>query len=387
MTSSDDPGSAAVIGPADGPEGVVALADALRRRGVGIGTGQVVTCQRAVATLGDELADRYWAGRTTLISDPADLAAFDQVFRAMAAAAFEEGTLPPAPSTQPPAETTAASDRGGGPPGGGDGDEVVAGLIAADRERLRHRRFDRASDEELAAIGAALQRLPIAVPRRRSRRTRAGRRGELDLGRTLERALATDGELVDRAWRQRRTTPRRLVILLDVSGSMAAHARASLRFAVAARRAADRDAAQRVEVFAFGTRLTRLSDHLAARDPDEAIAAAAERVVDWDGGTRIGDSLDELVRVWARRGVLRGAVAVICSDGLERGDATALEQAVARLRRQVHRLVWVNPLAGDDRYEPTQRGMAAALPYVDAFLPGHDLASLEELSDVLASLR
>ena len=386
MTTGDDPGSAAAIGPADGPEGVVALADALRRHGVAIGTGQVVTCQRAVGTLGDELADRYWAGRTTLISDPADLGVFDQVFRAMAAAAFEEGPLPVPPPTQPPAETPAASDRGGGAPGD-DGDQVVAGMVAAERERLRHRRFDRASEEELAAIGAVLQRLPIAVPRRRSRRTRAGRRGELDLGRTLERALTTDGELVHRAWQQRRTTPRRLVILLDISGSMAAHARASLRFAVAARRAADRDAAQRVEVFAFGTRLTRLSDHLAARDPDEAIAAAAERVVDWDGGTRIGDSLDELVRVWARRGVLRGAVAVVCSDGLERGDAAALEQAVARLRRQVHRLVWVNPLAGDDRYEPTQRGMAAALPYVDAFLPGHDLASLEELSDVLASLR
>ncbi len=386
MTIGDDPRGAAAIGPADGPEGVVALAAALRRRGVAIGTGQVVTCQRAVATLGDQLADRYWAGRTTLISDPADLGVFDQVFRAMAAAAFEEGSLPALPPRQPPAEMTAASDRGGGV--AGDGEEpAVAGMIAAERERLRHRRFDRASEEELAAIGATLQRLPIAVPRRRSRRTRAGRRGELDLGRTLERALTTDGELVDRAWQQRRTTPRRLVILLDISGSMAAHARASLRFAVAARRAADRDAAQRVEVFAFGTRLTRLSDHLAARDPDEAIAAAAERVVDWDGGTRIGDSLDELVRVWARRGVLRGAVAVICSDGLERGDAATLEQAVARLRRQVHRLVWVNPLAGDERYEPTQRGMAAALPYVDAFLPGHDLASLEELSQVLASLR
>lgn len=263
----------------------------------------------------------------------------------------------------------------------------MAGLIASERERLRHRRFDQASDEELAAIDAILQRLPVAVPHRTSRRTRPGRRGELDLGRSLERALATDGELVDRAWRQRTTTPRRLVVLLDVSGSMAAYARASLRFAVAARRAADRDAAHRVEVFAFGTRLTRLSDHLAARDPDAAIATAAARVVDWDGGTRIGASLDELVRVWGRRGVLRGAVAVIVSDGLERGDPDQLGQAVARLRRQLHRLVWVNPLAGDARYQPTQRGMAAALPHVDRFLPGHDLASLESLSEVLAALR
>jgi uncharacterized protein with von Willebrand factor type A (vWA) domain len=176
-------------------------------------------------------------------------------------------------------------------------------------------------------------------------------------------------------------------VLLDVSGSMAAHARALLRFAVAARRTADREAARRVEVFAFGTRLTHLSDALAARDPDAAIAAAAARVVDWDGGTRIGASVDELVRVWARRGVLRGAVVVICSDGLERGDPALLAAALARLRRHAHRVVWVNPLAGDARFEPSQRGMAAALPSIDELVPGHDLASLEQLSDTLAALR
>lgn len=263
---------------------------------------------------------------------------------------------------------------------------MVAGALASPRERLRRRRFDRASEDELAAIGVLLDRLAFAVPRRASRRTRSGRRGELDVGRTLERALATDGELMDRAWRVRRMRPRRLVVLLDVSGSMAAHARALLRFAVAIRRVADRDASQRVEVFAFGTRLTRLSDALEARHPDAAIAAAAARVVDWDGGTRIGASVDDLVRTWGRRGMLRGAVVLICSDGLERGDPGDLGAAVARLRRQVHRIVWVNPLAGDPRYEPSQRGMAAALPHVDVFLPGHDLASLEDLAQVLADL-
>ncbi|MFP4636745.1 MAG: vWA domain-containing protein, partial [Nitriliruptoraceae bacterium] len=329
-----------------------------------------------------------WAARTTLVNDPADLPTFDRVFRRLAAASLDDERLPVPPAQDEPAEATAASDRPGGAQPSPVGEELAtAGLIASERERLRHRRFDRASDEELAAIDAILKRLPVAVPHRTSRRTRPGRRGQLDLGRSLERALTTDGELIERAWRQRTTTPRRLVVLLDVSGSMAPYARASLRFAVAARRAADRDAAHRVEVFAFGTRLTRLSDHLAARDPDAAIATAAARVVDWDGGTRIGASLDELVRVWGRRGVLRGAVAVIVSDGLERGDPAQLGHAVARLRRQLYRLVWVNPLAGDERYQPTQRGMAAALPYVDRFLPGHDLASLESLSEVLAALR
>ena len=381
-------GGGATPGPAQGAAGVVALADALRAEGVAVGTGQLVSCQQAVAVVGDALAERYWAARITLVSDPEDLATFDRVFRRQAAASLEDPTLPAPPAGDEPPAATAVSDRGGGAASSGSDDDLaMAGWIASQRERLRHRRFDQASDEELEAIGRILAQLPVAVPHRRSRRTRPGRRGALDLGRSLERSLQTDGELLEHTWRQRTSTPRRLVVLLDVSGSMAAHARASLRFAVAARRSADRDAARRVEVFAFGTRLTRLSDDLAARDPDAAIAAAAARVVDWDGGTRIGACLDELVRVWGRRGVLRGAVCVICSDGLERGDPQQLRHAAVRLRRQLHRLVWVNPLAGDERFEPTQRGMAAALPAVDRFLPGHDLASLESLSEVLAALR
>jgi uncharacterized protein len=373
-------------GPAEGVRGVVALADGLRREGVGLGTGQVVACQQAVAQLAPaDLGDRYWAGRTTLISDPADLAVYDRVFRTLALAAMDDPRLPPVPSPPPAVEVAAGTDRRGA--GRADDEEgLVAGTAASERERLRRRRFDRATDEELAAIEGMLGHLAVVAPRRSSRRTRPGRRGELDLGRTLERALATDGELIDRAWRTRRTRPRRLVVLLDVSGSMAAHARALLRFAVAIRRIADRDAGRRVEVFAFGTRLTRLSDALTIRDPDAAITAAADEVVDWDGGTLIGASVEELVRTWGRRGMLRGAVVVVCSDGLERGDPAQLGAAIGRLRRQVHRIVWVNPLAGDPRYEPSQRGMAAALPHVDVFLPGHDLASLEGLAQVLADL-
>jgi uncharacterized protein len=370
----------------DAGVGAVLLADALRQAGVRIGTGQVVTCQRAfhaIAAAGGDAEDRYWAGRITLVSDPGDLARYDRV---VAHLRLPDLLVPPDPAQRPrDVEVAAGTDRTAGAAGGG-GEELVAGLVASERERLRRRRFDAATEDELAAIDRLLGRLRVAVPHRTSRRRRPGRSGELDLGRTLERAMGTDGELLDRAWQRRRTAPRRLVVLLDVSGSMAPYARALLRFAVAARRTADRDATHRVEVFAFATRLTRLSDELAARDPDAAIAAAAARVVDWDGGTRIGASLEELVRVWGRRGALRGAVVVVCSDGLERGDPDQLGAAVARLRRACHRIVWVNPLAGDPRFEPSQRGMAAALPWVDVFLPGHDLASLEELSDVLATL-
>jgi uncharacterized protein len=370
--------------PPPEPREAATLAAALRRAGVPVGTGQVITCQQALALLGGGTAERYWAGRTTLVHDPRHLAVYDRVFRAWSGTDADDPQLPrPRPAGEP--GSTAASDR---PPGssGGGGTRAV-GAVASERERLRHRRFDRASPEELTAISHLLERLEVVVPQRVSRRTRPGQRGELDLPRTLERALATDGELVGRSWRARRRRRRRLVVLLDVSGSMAPYARALLRFGVAARRSSDREAARRVEVFAFGTRLTRLSDDLAARDPDTAIASAARRVLDWDGGTRIGASIDELVRTWGRRGVLRGAVVVVCSDGLERGDPAALATAVARLGRHAHRIVWVNPLAGDPRFRPSQRGMAAVLPYVDVFLPGHDLASLESLNAVLGSLR
>lgn len=377
----------AVVG--DGADVVVALADGLRAAGVAVGTGQVVTCGQAMANVDvGDLADRYWAGRLTLVTDRRDLAAYDRVFAAVTAGSAPGQAGPRDDPPQPPAHVTrdAASDRRGETPAG-PGDSLAAGGVASARERLRHRRFDRATDEELAAIGEVLRRLRVAVPHRTSRRTTPGRRGELDLARTLDRALASDGELIDRAWQQRRTHPRRLVLLLDVSGSMAGYARAMLRFAVAARQVADRGTGQQVEVFAFATRLTRLTASLSSRDPDAAIAAAAAEVVDWDGGTRIGASVDRLLRVWGRRGVLRGAVVVVCSDGLERGDPALLAASMARLRRSVHRVVWVNPLAGDPRYEPAQRGMRAALPHVDVFLPGHDLASLEDLADTLADLR
>jgi uncharacterized protein len=374
---------------------VVSLADALRAEGIGIGVGQVVACRRALVALGsharhgsegngpddrdtsdglgghDDPDDCYWAARSCLITDPRHFAVFDRVFRR-----FEhEHLADPLAPTASEAAVDAGTDGGEQP-----GDPLVAGARASRIEQLRHRRFSQASPEELAEIARVLERLRVGVPHRTTRRRRPGRRGELDLGRTLERSLATDGELLERAWRQRRTRPRRLVVVLDVSGSMAVHARLLLRFALAARRTAEVEVSRRVEVFAFATRLTRLSDALAMRDPDEAIARAAERVVDFDGGTRIGASVDELVRVWGRRGVLRGAVVLICSDGLERGDPAALATAMRRLAAQAHRVVWVNPLVADPDFAPVQRGMAVALPFVDSLRAGDDLAGLEALA-------
>jgi uncharacterized protein with von Willebrand factor type A (vWA) domain len=169
------------------------------------------------------------------------------------------------------------------------------------------------------------------------------------------------------------------VLILDVSGSMSPYARALLQFAFAAMAAG-----RRVEVFCFGTRLTRVTRTLRTKDPDRAMHEIGRQVADWEGGTRIGASLKTLLDEWGQRAALRGSVAVICSDGLERGEPDLVRVQMARLRRLAHRVVWVNPLKGSPRYEPLARGMAAALPSIDVFLPGHNLESLEELSRALA---
>jgi hypothetical protein len=225
-----------------------------------------------------------------------------------------------------------------------------------------------------------IRRLAVRVPTRRTRRLRPAATGSrFDVKRTLRRSLRTQGEPFHRAWRDRRSRARPLVLILDVSGSMTPYARALMQFAFAAMAAG-----RRVEVFCFGTRLTRVTRTLRTKDPDRAMHEVGKLVEDWEGGTRIGASLKSLLDEWSQRTALRGSVAVLCSDGLERGDPDLLRDQMARLRRLVHRLVWVNPLKGSPRYEPLARGMAAALPSIDVFLPGHNLESLEELALVLA---
>jgi uncharacterized protein with von Willebrand factor type A (vWA) domain len=223
----------------------------------------------------------------------------------------------------------------------------------------------------------------LFTPLRRSRRTVPAPRGRtVDVRRSIRRSLRTDGELLRLARRERQRRHRRLVLMLDVSGSMADYSRALLQFAHSAARAG------RVptEVFCFGTRLTRVTHELRRHRADTALAKAAAAVVDWEGGTRIGESLGTFLRMWGRRGLARGAVVVICSDGLDRGDPLHLTAEMAKLSRLAHRVVWVNPLKGDPRYEPLARGMSAALPFVDEFVAGHDLSSLDGLAALLPQL-
>ena len=236
--------------------------------------------------------------------------------------------------------------------------------------------------EELSRLRGLLEEMAARRPLRRSRRLRPHHRGRVvDLRRIARLSLATGGDPLERAFRRRAETPRKLVVLCDVSGSMEKYARALLLFLHAAV-----GSGRGVEVFAFGTRLTRLTSELATRDPEKALAAASDRVVDWAAGTRIGDVLKAYNDVWGRRALTRGAVVVVVSDGWDRGDPALVGREMARLSRAAYAVVWVNPLKGHPAYQPLAGGMRAALPFVDRFLPGHNLASLEELADVLAGI-
>ena len=249
----------------------------------------------------------------------------------------------------------------------------------SDEELLRAKDFAAYTDAERAAARRLLARLAARGPTRVSRRTRpVRRRGHLpDLRATTRASLRQGGELLERRWRAPTRRPRRLVLVLDVSGSMAPYARMLLQYvqaSVAAR--------ARVEAFAFGTQLTRLTLELGGRDPDLALHRAAERVTDWSGGTRIGASLSTLNREHGRR-IGRGAFVVILSDGWDRGDPDELAAELGRLRRTAHRLVWLNPLAADPRYAPLTQGMRAAMPHLDRLLPGNSIKSLEDLADLM----
>lgn len=376
-TPRDEP----MAGGRDLRDEAMGLVHALRAAGLVVPASRAIDFLDGLAAIAPpDVLDAYWTGHATLVGHPGDRDTYDRVFRAHWVGVSGSGG---GPDVEAPDPVPVWVDR---PPAGDEegeeDDDPRVGAIASASESLRHRRFDQATPEELAAMQRLMSRIEVQLPHRRWRRTRPHRRGSrLDVGRSLRRAIRTDGEVLDRVWRRHRRRRRPLVLLLDVSGSMSDHSRALLQFAFSAR-----VKAEKVEVFAFGTRLTRLTEALAESEVDDALAAAARRVVDWDSGTRIGASLDTLHRRWGRRGILRGAVVVIVSDGLERGEVDLLATSMARLQRQAHAVVWVNPLKVDPRYEPLARGMAAALPSVDHFLPGHDVASLDGLAEVIASV-
>jgi len=364
---------------------LVGFGRALRGAGLPVGSGDLLGYAAAAAVLDPtDLTDLYWAGRVCLVRRREDIAPYDEVFRQYFL--DHRGPARDLPRLRAQAHVQVHADLevpAAEPAGEERRDETALGLLASAAEVLRRKSFAACTQEELAALRRIMTRIRLTPPRRRTRRTAAATTGPRpDLRRTVRASLRTHGEPVRLYWRRRRVRVRPLVFILDVSGSMADYSRALLQFAHSARRASGR-----VEVFCFGTRLTRITSALRARSPDEALAAAAALVVDWDGGTRIGASVDAFVRGWGRRGMSRGAVVLICSDGLDRGDPELLATAMHRLARLCHRIVWINPHAGsgaDPRPQPL--GMIVARPHIDVLLPGDDLSSLERLAERLPRL-
>ncbi|MXW75149.1 MAG: VWA domain-containing protein [Acidimicrobiaceae bacterium] len=365
---------------------LVGFGHALREHGLPVGSDDVLTFCAATAELspGDP-NDVYWSGRTTLVHRRDHLPVYDEVFRTY----FLNLPMPPDSPTAPerpvPQGNTGTLDVPDSEPGDEQGDDqpLVLGLQASSIEIEREKRFAACSPEELIQLRRIMARIRLEPPRRRTRRQTHCRTGpRIDIRRMARDAMRlSDGTPeLHRIDRKERTRP--LVLLLDVSGSMADHSRNLLQFAYSMRRAA-----QKVEVFCFGTRLTRITGALDRRNPDDAMSLAAARVLDWDGGTRIGASLDHFVRKWGRRGLSRGATVVICSDGLDRGDPRLLTDSMEKLSRLSHRIIWMNPLIGNDVDAPPDTlgmpntlGMLAAGPYIDELASGHDLASLERFA-------
>ncbi len=265
----------------------------------------------------------------------------------------------------------------------GHQEQAVLGLMASNVEALKHKSFAVCTPAELAVLRRIMTQIRLTPPLRRSRRTRPARSGHSpDLRRMVRESLRHHGEPVPLSWRRRRRRPRPLILILDISGSMADYSRNLLQFAYSANRAA-----AKVEVFCFGTRLTRITGQLRTRRPDDALERAARTVFDWEGGTRIGESLEEFVKRWGRRGTCRGGLVVICSDGLDRGDPAVLAAAMERLSRLCHAVIWMNPHKGyDPAFRPSTVGMIAAAPHIDLLLSGHDLASLQDLASLLPAL-
>jgi uncharacterized protein len=373
------PGRAPIVGV------LVDFARELRSAGLAVGSGEVLTYCAAMTSLDpSDLLDLYWAGRATLVAARDQISVYDEVFRAF----FLNAGSPVRELLTIRAHTSAETQSvlevpATDPAEPGQEEQAVLGLMASDVDTLRHKSFAACTPGELAALRRIMARIRLTPPRRRTRRTMTGPAGRApDLRRTVRASMRTYGEPAELFWRQRKARLRPLILILDISGSMADYSRNLLQFAHTAAHAA-----ARVEVFCFGTRLTRITGALAHRSPDQALAGAAREVCDWEGGTRIGASLDTFVRDHGRRGLARGGIVVICSDGLDRGDPAVLAAAMERLSRLCHRLVWMNPHKGDNAdFRPSTLGMMVAAEHVDLVLSGHDLSSLEELAALLPKL-
>jgi uncharacterized protein with von Willebrand factor type A (vWA) domain len=363
-------------------DGILGLVELLRTAGLSVPVGNLITFTEAVEIIGGDLRSLYWCGRATLTHSPIDIELYDRVFRHWILGT-ELGLTESVPRSPEPLlvddderlddEQTDSADV-----------ETNDGTVLrfSRTETLRSIDFADLDDEERLEVDRLIADMRLTATMRRSRRRRPSKRssGVPDLRRTVRESLRTGGEPINRRTLQRTRVARRVVIIADISGSMAAYSRSLIRYAHVAV-----SARSRVEAFALGTRLTRLTRELDTHDPDQALQRAADSVEDWSGGTRLGEGLRQFNDDWGARGMARGAVIVILSDGWDRGEPERLASEMARLSRVAHRIVWVNPLKASDGYAPLAQGMAAALPYVDDFIEGHSLGALDRLSSILSS--
>ncbi len=389
----------------DLPPLVGAFTQRLHQAGLEITPARTADLARALTLVRPVSRRRlYWTARAVLVSDPTQVAAFDSVFFAVFGGRDQS---PPFSSDDPLTTATPADERpapehktleGDGEsrdarqgmsssqPRSGDDEsdspEVEVPLaISSDEERLAGKRFDQLDRQELAQLHRLMSQLQLATPVRTTRRYRRGRHGQrIDMRRTLRGSLRTGGDPLRLARRRRRVAPRRLVMLCDISGSMEPYARAYLQFLTCAA-----GSGPDAEAFVFATRLTRLTRALASRNPERAIQRAAAAAPDWSSGTRIGDALKAFNDLHGRRGMARGAVVVIMSDGWERGDPRLVAREMRRLSRLAHRIVWVNPRVGATAFSVKAGGMVAALPYCDALVSGHSFQALGEVAEAIGA--
>jgi uncharacterized protein with von Willebrand factor type A (vWA) domain len=355
---------------------LLGFARALRAAGVNVTADRERTYLEAVEAVGlDDQPGAYWAGRATMCASPADLERYDRVYAAWFGLE-RASTRPRRDATHAVAQASLDTGDGRGEDPDSPVDEVRAQASAV--EVLRHRDVASLSSAERARLAALFAALRPRAPRRRAQRHTPSRRGEVDARRTLREQLRRMGEPGPIARRHKGTRPRRVILLVDVSGSMSAYADALLRLAhtYAA-------TGLPVEVFTLGTRLTHVTRPLRQRDPERAIVACGAAVPDWSGGTRLAEGVRAFLDRWGRRGMARGAVVVVFSDGWERDEPEALGEQMRRLRALAHRVVWVNPHRGKPGYQPVQQGIVAALPHVDDFVAGHSMAAFEELVEVV----
>ena len=367
---------------------LVEFGQTLRYAGISIGSDDILTFCSGVSELDvSDLMDVYWAGRATMLRRQDQVPIYNAVFR-LFFLNIEEANTDARKLTLRSSSNSGATleipNTEEGIPGDISPDEIKLGYLASASDVYRFKALSECSEDEIRQVRKIISRMRVTPPVRRTHRTTRSRKAaRLDLRRMVRESMRNLGEPRNLAYKKRKNKLRPLVLILDVSGSMADYSRNLLQFAYCARRAN-----AKVDVFCFGTRLTRITRSLDRRNPDEAMRLAGESVFDWDGGTRIGDSIKEFTKDARRSRLGRGAVVVICSDGLDRGEPAALSQAMESLSRIAYRVIWVNPHKGDVvDYVPASLGMIVAEPYIDEVYSGHNLASLEHLANRLSKVR